>query len=165
MSTPPGPQSQAAFLPYMNFNQGIRINYPADWRQMEQEAPAGFVVSFFSPPESLTDRFSENINVVLEPLELDMTAYDYAQACLRGISNGPIQFVENSEATVAGRQGYRWVYTGPLAIPGYDISAKSMQCLTVSGRKGIVVTYTAEIDKYDKFLPIIQQMCDSLEIM
>jgi len=164
MSSPSEPISQQSFLPYLNFNQGIRINYPTGWTYREQSAPAGFAVGFISPREDLADQFCENLNIFIEPLPPGVTVDQYAQGCIQGMSQLPVQFLENARATVAGRPAYRMVYTGPLQFPGITLSAKYLQYLTVANSKGHVVTYTAEMKKFDKFLPRIQQMCDSLEI-
>lgn len=164
MSSPSWPISQQSFLPYLNFNQGIRINYPAGWTSQEQTAPAGFAVGFVSPPEDLNDQFMENLNIFIESLPSGMTADQYAQGCMQGLGQSPVQFLENGPATLAGRPAYRWIFTGALQFPGITLSGKSMQYVTAANSKGYVVTYTAEMKKFDKFLPVIQQMIDSLEI-
>jgi eukaryotic-like serine/threonine-protein kinase len=164
MSSPPVPTSQPPFLPYMNFSQGIRINYPPGWTHREQVAPVGFAVIFNSPAEDLADQFSENLSIFIEPLPPGVTAEQYTQACLQGMAQLPIQYLENTRSTLAGRPAYRLVYTGPLQFPGVTLSGKYMQYLTVAGSKGCVVTYTAELKKFDKFLPLIVEMCNSLEI-
>jgi hypothetical protein len=77
---------------------------------------------------------------------------------------GPNQtFLEKGPSTLAGRPAYRHVYTGPLPTP-VPRSGKVMQYMVVTNSKAYVVTYTAELQKYDKFLPAMQQMVDSLEI-
>ena len=164
MSSLSGPINQPSFLQYLNFKQGIRISYPSGWTHREQIAPVGFAVIFNSPAEDLSDQFSENLNIFVEAMPPAVTVDQYAQGCLQGMGQMPIQFIENTRATLAGRPAYRWVYTGALQFPGITLSGKSMQYVTVANSKGYVVTYTAELKKFDKFLPLIQQMCDSLEI-
>ena len=164
MNLQSAPVSSAPFLPYMNFKQGIRINYPPGWMHREQVAPVGFAVIFNSPQEEFADQFSENLNIFIESLPAGATVDQYAQACLNGMAQLPIQYLENARATIAGREAYRLVYTGPLALPGFTLSGKFLQYITVANSKGYVVTYTAEIKKFDKFLPLIVEMCNSLEI-
>lgn len=158
-----GASSQQPFLSYLNFNQGIRISYPPDWRKLDQSSPAGFIAVFGSPQEDISDRFSENLNIFIESIPPGLTLEQYAQGCMQGMSQQPIQFLENAQTTLAGRPAYRFVFIGPLQAP-VPMSGKFLQHLIVANSKGYVVTYTAELQKYDKFLPVIQQMLNSLEI-
>jgi eukaryotic-like serine/threonine-protein kinase len=158
-----GTNTQQTFLSYLNFNPGIRINYPAGWRKQEQSSGVGFVVAFISPREDLSDQFCENLNIFVESLPPQVTLEDYVQGCLQGMGQSPFQYLENVRTTLAGHPAYRLVYTGPLQLP-VPLSGKYLQYLLVANSRGYVVTYTAELQQFDKFLPIIQQMSDSLEI-
>ena len=160
---PVGGISQQPFLSYLNFSQGIRVAYPAGWMKQDQTSPQGFIVFFASPQEDLSDRFSENVNIFVESIPPGMTLEQYAQGCLQGMAQQPIQFLEQVPTTIAGRKAYRFVFTGPLQAP-VPMSGKYCQHLLVANSKGYVVTYTAELHKYDKFLPVIEHMLNSLEI-
>jgi eukaryotic-like serine/threonine-protein kinase len=161
--TATGKSAQQPFLIYLNFDRGIKIAYPAGWTKQEQGVPAMFFVGFASPQEDPSDVFSENLNIVIEPLPPGMTLAQYVQGCLQGMSQSPFQYLEKGPATVSGRPAYRHVYTGPLPAP-VPLSGKVMQYFIVANSKGYVITYTAELQKFDRFLPVIQQMADSLEI-
>ena len=154
---------QPAFVPYVNFNQRIRLSYPTDWMTRDQSSPAGFLVFFASPREDMSDHFSENLTIFIESVPPELTVDQYAHACFQNMAQQPVQFVENGKATIAGRLAYRWVFIGPLQGP-VPMSAKYLQYIVVANSKGYVVTYTAELEKYEKFLPIIEQMLNSLEI-
>lgn len=154
---------EQSFLNYLNLNRGIRLSYPASWEKREQNAAAGFAVGFLSPQEDPSDQFRENLTVVIEPIPPGTTLEQYVQGCLKGMSQYPFQFLEHAPSMVSGRQAYRHIYTGPLQTP-VPLSGKWMQYVTVANSSGYVTTYTAELKKFDKFLPVIQSMIDSLEI-
>jgi hypothetical protein len=44
------------------------------------------------------------------------------------------------------------------------VMAKHMQVSTLEGDRAYIVNYTAEIDKYNRFLPIVQDMVQSLKV-
>lgn len=119
------------------------------------------MVIFLSPPEDAFDQFLENLNIVIEPLPPQMTLQEYVKICVQQMSQTPLQLQENGPATIAQREAYRCVYTGPLPN---QTAGEWMQYLIVANSKGYVVTYTAQLEKFDKFLPLIEQMVSSLEI-
>jgi len=158
--TATGKGSQQPYLIYLNLDRGIKIAYPAGWTKQEQSMQNVFFVAFASPREDPSDVFLENLNVVVEALLPGTTLEQYIQNSMQGPNQ---TFLEKGPATLAGRPAYRHVYTGPLPTP-VPRSGKVMQWVVVANSKGYVVTYTAELQKYDKFLPVIQHMADSLEI-
>jgi eukaryotic-like serine/threonine-protein kinase len=158
--TATGKGSQQPYLIYLNLDRGIKIAYPAGWTKQEQSIQNVFFVAFASPREDPSDVFLENLNVVVEALLPGTTLEQYIQNAMQGPNQ---TFLEKGPATLAGRPAYCHVYTGPLPTP-VPRSGKVMQWVVVANSKGYVVTYTAELQKYDKFLPVIQHMADSLEI-
>jgi eukaryotic-like serine/threonine-protein kinase len=158
---------QQPFLSYLNLNLGLCVTYPAHWLKQEGPIATGFAVVFNSPAEGPSDRFSENVNVFAEPLPPSVTLDQYYQGCAQGANQQAVKFLERGPATISGRPAYRHVYTGAapafLPVP----AALSLQCLQyfiVSNSKGYVVTYTAESQKYNKFLPTVEQMLSTLQV-
>jgi serine/threonine-protein kinase len=151
------------FLSWTNFERGIRINYPAGWTYQEQSAAAGWMVGFLSPPEDENDRFSENVNLYVEPLPAGLGTEMYVQGCLQAMKQAPFRFLESAWCRVAGRRAYRHVYEGPLNTP-IPLSGRYLQYFLVEHAQGYVVTYTAELQKFDRYLAAAEQMIASLEI-
>jgi hypothetical protein len=150
------------FLPYVNLGQGIRIDYPAKWRHTEQNSPAGFMVGFISPQEDPSDTFCENINLYIQPIPPGMSLEQYVKANLDGMRQAPFVYQQNQKTSIAGFDAYRLIYTGPLS--GMGLSGKYMQFLFLSGTKGYVLTYTAQMGHFDTFLPTVEQMISTLAI-
>ena len=62
------PLAAQDFKVYMNLPYGIWMKYPSTWEMLEDQGASAFMVYFHSPPESPSDTFRENLNVVVEPL-------------------------------------------------------------------------------------------------
>jgi len=149
------------FLTYESYTYGIRMKYPIDWTKEEQFL--GLVVSFFSPQESASDDFLENLNVVVEDLFVQpMTIDEYTELSIDQVKKivTDISAIDSSFTTLDGNSARKLVYSGKQGI--YDI--KYMQILTIKDNKAYVITYTAEINKYTYFLGRIQEMVNSFEI-
>ena len=158
---------QQPFLSYLNLNLGLCITYPASWLKQEGPIATGFAVVFNSPAENASDRFSENVNIFAEPLPPSVTLDQYYQDCVQGANAQSIKFLERGQATISGHPAYRHVYTGaapPLLPMPATPSLQCLQYFIVSNGKGYVVTYTAEAQKYSKFLPTVEQMLNTLQV-
>ena len=154
------------FLPYLNLQQGIHIDYPANWVKQEQNAPAGFILLFCSPRADYRDEFSENLNLVIEPLAPGISLDQYFRGTMAGFAQTPLRFIEEgAPATLGGYPAYRVMMTGPLQTAmGAPLSGKYLQLITVYNSRGYVLTYTAEMQKYDAYLPLVEHMIGSFEI-
>jgi eukaryotic-like serine/threonine-protein kinase len=70
------------------------------------------------------------------------------------------KLIEESESTVAGKNGYRIVYTTTAG----DRELKKLDVLTLKNDTAYLITYEAETGKYEKFLPDVEKAIKSLEI-
>jgi hypothetical protein len=158
-SAAPSPQGS---LVYMNLAQRIRMKYPSTWQKQEDTGQFGFVVIFLSPLEGPFDKFSENVNLVIEGLPLGVTLEQYVGANYQQLLQlGEVTMVEEPASDHLGNlPAYRQVYTAPL--PG-GLAGKYMQYYAIKDDRGFTFTYTAESEKYDKFLEPARQIAASLE--
>lgn len=143
---------------YINQDHNIKINYPLDWEK--QEGTFGTTVMFISPLEDDSDQFRENLNIIVQDISSQpMTLSEYAE-----ISIGEIkQFITEAEilSSTEKRDSYEIVYTGKQG----EFSLKWMQTIIIQNNKVYVISYTAEPDKYDNFMELIQKMIDSFEVI
>ena len=73
-----------------------------------------------------------------------------------------IKILNSSKDTLDGLPAHQLIYTSS-ALPGLDL--KKMQVFTVvNNNTAYVVTFSAEESQYDKNLPEIQKMVNSLNI-
>ena len=153
-----------SFLVYANFSQGIKISYPATWRVQEKTDPAGFFVAFVSPAEDPADPFFENLGVVIVNLPQQVTLDAYVEFSLAQLQQFPLQLLESTRSTLGDMPAQRVLCAGPLPLPMGPFQGKYLGYWAVRGTKSVVATFTAQANKYEKFLPTIEQMVGSLEI-
>jgi eukaryotic-like serine/threonine-protein kinase len=68
---------------------------------------------------------------------------------------------ETNTFTLAGSNAYKVVYTFTLD----QINYKKMDIWTIKDNKAYIINYLAETGKYTSYLPTIQKMVDSFEII
>lgn len=150
------------FASYENSENRFKMQYPDRWDKQEESNPISReVVQFISPKEGGADKFQERLIVTVEP-SVDRTLYDHAKLSKQEILNldRNAKIIEESESTVAGKNGYRIVYTTKAG----DRELKKLEALTLKNDKAYSIAYEAEAEKYEKFLPVVEQAIKSLEI-
>ena len=71
-----------------------------------------------------------------------------------------VQIIEQGATTISNKPASQIVFTSKDG----DTLLKHMQVSTLEGDRAYIVNYTAEIDKYNRFLPIVQDMVQSLKV-
>ncbi|WP_193199269.1 serine/threonine-protein kinase [Nostoc sp. MG11] len=149
------------FLTYENSSYGIKINYPENWARQDVANPVtGELVTFLSPKQSDADKFQEKLTISTEPLSttLDESRELFIQEIKNSLSGANI--LDTSETTMANKRANKLVFTGKS---GENI-LKNLQVWTLQGDQAYVITYTAAIDDYDKFVQTAETMIKSFEI-
>lgn len=150
-----------AFLPYLNFTKGIRLKYPADWVK-EERMPDPVIVIFLSQAEGPTDRFRENVNIMMETLPPGVTLQNYVDYSLNTLKNTPgSSLIESGPTTMANLPAYKTIFS----VNNGQMILQYQQISTCKGNKVFTVTYTAEKANYDKFLSTIETLIGSIEIV
>ncbi len=142
---------------YYSGIHGYQIKYPVEWNITEESD--GFVV-FTSPFEDYYDKFFENLNIVvskhmgqvysaskysdLAKIEFEKVLTSYDQE-------------EVKEVIIEGQRVIKHVYT----YDSGNFSLKAAQYIFFIGKDSIVLTYTAEVDKYDKYHRFAEGMFNS----
>ena len=152
---PPG------FITYENSTHGIKIMYPQEWEKLENYM--GTTVLFRSPLENSSDTFQENVNIAYETVTSSMTLKDYTDLSIDQIKNTfeGIELIESNSANLAGVPAKRVVFKGKQY--GYDL--KWLQFYLLKGNKAYMITYTAEENKFDKYMSTVQTMVNTFEIL
>jgi PsbP-like protein len=148
------------FLTYEDPVAGIRIWYPSNWEKIEQQGGKLNVI-FKSPQENSSDSFQENLEISIANLaSTNMSLNELTTAhigTLKG-SAPTLQIWQSSNTTLAGNPAYTVVYTNESRFEG-------MEAWTVKGDKAYLIRYVAEAPNYSNYLPVIQQMLASFEII
>jgi hypothetical protein len=157
------------FLTYENYTYAIRIQYPFDWEILEPSqrgnSSLNIIVVFRSPPENSSDTKVETLliqvgNLPFENIPLD----EVVSASINNLKQSLIDFelVELNATTLSGNNpAHKVVYTNR---EGED-KHKTMQILSIKEDKAYLLTYSAEERKYSDYLPTIEKMIDSFEIV
>ncbi len=149
-------------MDYVNTSAAIRCKYPSDW--MLKEGLHGSVVLFFAPVHPAGVHFRENVNIMREDLTYQpLTLDQYQDSTIRSVqqlfSNVKVQ--EMSIITFAQNPGRRLMYTGNKD----QFSMKFLQVWTINDDRVFILSYVAEEVKYAVFLPQVERMIESFEII
>jgi hypothetical protein len=132
------------------------------------------IVRFFSPYQGRTDDYSENIWISKESNPVDdenITLAEYADEVFDYYNDSLTDFnlvelnTNTNNVTLSGFPAYKLVFT--QSAENVDSSVKTMEVGTITPKKETYfITYYAEDNgPYSKYLPIVQRMIDSFEIV
>jgi hypothetical protein len=154
-----------AFITYENPSWGIFMQYPSNWTA----STSGLtdytdVIAFYSPPQNVSDLFPARLKISVIQYSQDISLPDYKNLTL-SILNQSRQFtlINSSDMTVAGYPGYRIVLTNK-PFPNDTLILHSMNIATAVGNKIYQVTYDGQELAFNKHLPEVDHMLESMVI-
>lgn len=149
------------FSTYKQSNLGITIKYPQSWqRQNIDNIFTKELVTFLSP-QSGADNFQEKVTLSVEDYSgsLEQSKEDFTKE-INQISAAEI--IETSSTTLAFKPAFKIIYTGKDRENNLDL--KNLQIWTLKANKAYIITYSAEQEDYDKFIPVVEEMIKTFEI-
>jgi hypothetical protein len=155
--------TQNLFLTYASPLLGIEMQYPSSWKKLEHTNS----VKFLSPLEGPSDRFREGLGISAFPVNNNDNRLSIDRIALETINIDreqlqDFQLIKSKAATFDNNPSHVLVYT----YTNHNlIKIKAMDIGILNGNKIYVVTFYAELSKYPTYLPTIQKMIDSLEIV
>src|SRR5215208_2405876 len=82
--------AQNDFLEYKNLEEGIKIQYPSNWKASETGLQDYTnIVTFYSPLENMSDTFPESVEISIIPFANNITIGDYNNRVAQGLSFSP----------------------------------------------------------------------------
>ena len=148
----------------------ITISYPTDWtpvdpKELELEDTEGidYVMAFYPPLYSRYDEFAENVIITTEDVTgYDITLQDYTDLSIQNLGAlfDNYKTVSVEDTTLSGYPAKKIVYTAYYE----GISAKVLAVYAIKNNKVYTISYTAENDKYNKYLKEVTTMIDSFRI-
>lgn len=156
-------QPASTFMEYENPMHGIKMQYPADWTVSTSGLRSySGIVAFYSPLQNLTDILPAQVSLSITTYSQNVSLDEYTNMTLTEIEQQGLEVNESSAFTLAGNPGHRIILTPPpQPIP---VSISIMQAWTVIDNKVYQLVYSAERLEFQKYLPLIEQMLDSLQI-
>ena len=153
------------FLPYRNPTYGIFMQYPSNWTASTSGLPDYTdVIAFYSPPQNVSDLFPARLKISVVQYSQDISLPEYKNFTL-SILNQSRQFtlINSSDMTVAGHPGYRIVLTNK-PFPNDTLIVHSMNIATAVGNKIYQITYDGQELAFNKHLPDVGRMLESMVI-
>lgn len=159
------------FNTYSNPIYGFDLEYPSDWSFTESEvvpnATAYSVVSFV-PPISADPNLGTNLIVGIENFEVGQTPSldQYARSSINAYENNYANFYLDSvrtNDTMSGMPAYEIVFTDGSA----EATRKSIDkgFIDEANNRAYYLIFNADNSKYDQFLPTIQDVSDSFNLV
>jgi hypothetical protein len=152
----------AAYAVYENKDYAFRAEHPAAWKVVEDFS--GFAVIFRSPLESSDDKYSENVNVIVEDLadHPGITADGWSELGISKLQAAIKDFAlkDRRDATLAGRPAKVLEYTGRQG----EFHIHVLQTITLVNGKAYQVTFVGEEANYARYLPTAKRIIDSVVI-
>jgi hypothetical protein len=152
------------FLTYSDPILGIRIDYPSGWTQ---ELEGGGLVTFIASLESDSNTYPAAVGIKVQNLasSKNISLNEVTKIQIKNLkqSHPDFKLIESTESVLAGNNmAHKIVFT---ATDDREHQRKAMQIWTLKGDKAYLITYKAEPEKYSKYLPTIQKMIDSFQII
>ena len=150
---------------YENPDFGLKIQYPSDW-EVKENPNEYVVVGFTSPLESQSDVWKDYFVVSVEGIS-GISLDEYVESSLNSLESVNLQYgLETkdikSEPTVISENAARKI-TYTLEGEGSPKLSED-RFITKKGDFAYSITFTVEFEKYDQYLPVIQDVIDSIEI-
>lgn len=150
------------FAVYENQTYSLKMEYPSTWKAAE--GVAGAIVVFLSPLESKEDKFSENVNIIVEDVSAHpgMTLGKYIELAKAKLAVFITEYSpkDSRDSILSGQPAKMIEYTGRQGVYNLHI----LQTVTLIDGKAYVVTFTAEEANYERYLPAAKRIIDSLAI-
>ncbi|MEO0840281.1 MAG: protein kinase [Cyanobacteria bacterium J06643_5] len=151
------------FSNYQQSSLGITIKYPPDWQRQDiDNFITKEVVAFLPPQSSDKDNFREKVILSIEDYSgsLEQSRNDFTKEINQTVTAAEI--IKTNSTTLAFKPAYQIIYTWQDEENNLDL--KNLQIWTLQGNKAYILTYTAQKDNYDKFMPIVEKMIKTFEI-
>jgi hypothetical protein len=150
-------QNVGKFMTWESPAYGVKIDYPSNWRVEKGKQPSTLVL-FKSPKESPSDIIFENVVIALYNIKygtLEELVPHFINQHRKKFAD--FTLIETVAITLGERQAHKLVF---------DAEGKRfMSIYTVEKNKVYNIGYASIPSKYDIYLPIVQKMLDSFEII
>ena len=154
---------------YSNPVFGIKLEYPITWSAFElnsrfRDNVTSGIALLRAPRDNVSDKYAEKVNFNTQVFDSKNVTLDaYTSSILKSYANtSGVKVIESSATTFAGQPAHKVVITDDRVEP---LKLKKMQVWSViNNSKSYVVTFGAEESKYQAYLPLFQDILNSLKI-
>lgn len=120
------------------------------------------MVAFLSPESGEQDNFREKVILSVEEYSgsLNQSKENFTKEINQRLSAAKI--INTSYTTFAFKPAFQIIYTWKDKENNLDF--KNLQIWTLQGNKAYILTYSAEQEDYDNFIPTVKEMIKTFEI-
>jgi len=119
-------------------------------------------VSFISPQESDLDQFQERVTLIIEESSKALSLSKYSNQAVVQIEELSNFILSPPRPTKLDQSvGKYIIYQGKEN----NIKVKRHEVWSVNYKKIYTIVYTSEPEKYNKFLPMVEKMIQSVELL
>lgn len=155
-------ESETQLASYENFSHNFKLNYPEVWSQRDRNDFFTSGIVFFSPLANDSDLFQERVSVLVEDLSKNMSLAKYTAESIAEIKRLSDPKVDVSKVVQLGSlPGRQVIYQGEEN----GNRVQRMQIWSIKGDRAYVITYTAQPHSYEEYLPTVEKMIKSFEVM
>jgi hypothetical protein len=147
------------FLPYDNATLGVKIQYPSNWENFEQEN----AVLFISPFQSDLDRYRETVGVSLIRFVNNVSLDEFVSNTTNFLSTSANDFelYVSTPTSLGSLPAHMLVYSYSDPLIGMT---RAMALSTLLDDKYLyTITYSAKPAEYGNSLPTAQRMIDTFQ--
>jgi hypothetical protein len=143
---------------------GLRIAYPRGW--IANDLGNG-TVRFSTPLRTDLMRFTVNVVNIPPSLQQNLTLDSLVDVNLNALEQQLSNFTlfESNQTTISANENqtaHKIVYTNNNKNPNLPLSFKTMQIFAVRDGQAYTISYVSEESQYQRFLPTIERMLDSI---
>ena len=156
-------QSLGGSLVFESPVYGIRTQYPDGWDVIIQNTSNSLLsLRFNSPLENDTDSFRENVILEINTVSNNTALSNFTSATLTSYLElyPDLELIELSSTNLTNNAIPAYKLVASITQEGLDF----MQILAIKEDKVYSILYSSEKTKYSTYLPIIEEMIDSLEV-
>lgn len=156
MTRPDRPLPNFAMKTFVSPDGTFQIGYPANWQVME--GFMGTVVSFLSPLVNSADTLTENVNIMVQPLEDELSLAEASYAALAELKQTEnFRLLESMPIVVDKARAHAVIYTGSA-----EPVLKFKQAWTIHDGSFYVFTFASSVDSYRNYVRIFDRMVSTI---
>ena len=146
---------------YQNQDFGFKIAYPFSWQEAESIGSGIAYVIFVSPLENNNDKFNERLAVHVGNVYSSTTLGAFSDTYISNIRNNPnSEVISATESTISGSAAEKLVYTLRQGEKQFGI----LEQWTIKNNKVYQISFYGELEKYQTYLPNVEELINSFEI-
>ena len=138
------------------------IQYPSNW-ELDQSDVTQTSILFYSPLESATDQFRENVNILIQDLSasyMDLKKFaELSESQIKTMMTNA-NILESKEVKVGKKTYHKIIYIGDFG----PYHLKYEQYYYVELDKAYVLTFTSQQDTYETFKALGERILDSFKL-